>query len=279
MKIKETIKVKAGVHELKNDVFGLQLTKFSGTKLKGRRLDWSGDIRILLRPLQRLIDPMKLEPEETITGRPFELENLEQHCLEQLRREKVFEKEHRLASNRLLFLTQERKLLEHAEKISEVLNESIENSVEWSEVEENPKVFREDSALLLNDEEFAAAKLTREMDQVKRKWWINPDDFKKPENLQRLQKERLQRFIEQGITVTTENAKEHSLGLNATIAKSLMETLEQIEEQNEVIRSVEKMLKEISTYKIQLALHWLYVSLKKLILKDLERLPVGTLEI
>ena len=75
------------------------------------------------------------------------------------------------------------------------------------------------------------------------------------------------------------NAEEHFLELNATIAKSLKETLEQIEEQNEVIRSVEKKLKEISTYKIQLALHWLYVSLKKLILKDLERLPVGALEI
>ena len=73
-----------------------------------------------------------------------------------LRREKKLESERNLANNRLLLHSQEKKLLEKAAKVSEILGQALKNYCPWQDTAKL-ELDHVNLMLLLCEEEMAAA--------------------------------------------------------------------------------------------------------------------------
>ena len=130
--------------------------------------------------------------------------------------------------------------------------------------------------LLFCEEEMSAAQMTHELQHVQRKWWINPHQFQQPEHLQKLDPVSLKRYFEEGVTLATEVSVQHLLSLCETLSSGVETSSAMLEEQHLILENSKRELEKIRTRKSQLALHWLYVSLKQLLVRDLHLLPAGT---
>ena len=271
----ETTQLQPGPHDLDPALVWLQLSEFTGTLLKGKMVDWSTDIRRFLQPLKRFVDLNNLDLSGAITSSPLMQIELEKQSLDLLRREKKLESERNLANNRLLLHSQEKKLLEKAAKVSEILGQALKNYCPWQDTAKL-ELDHVNLMLLLCEEEMAAAQLTRELQQVQRKWWINPHLFQQPEHLHRLDPVSLKRFVEEGQTVATEVSIQHFRELCESARSDIETSSVLLEEQHQVLENTDRELEKIRIRKSQLALHWLYVSLKQLLVRDLHLLPAGT---
>jgi len=271
----ETTRLEPGSHELDPAMVWLKLSEFTGTLLKGTILDWSSDMRRSLKPLKRFVDLQTLDLSGTITSSPLMQIELEKQSLDLLRREKKLESERKLANNRLLLHSQEKKILEKAEKVSQILLQILNQYCPW----ENAGQFKLDHVnhlLLFCEEEMSAAQMTHELQHVQRKWWINPHQFQQPEHLQKLDPLSLKRYFEEGVTLATEVSVQHFLSLCETLSSGVETSSAMLEEQHLILENSKRELEKIRTRKSQLALHWLYVSLKQLLVRDLHLLPAGT---
>ena len=271
----ETTRLEPGSHELDPAMVWLKLSEFTGTLLKGTILDWSSDMRRFLKPLKRFVDLQTLDLSGTITSSPLMQIELEKQSLDLLRREKKLESERKLANNRLLLHSQEKKILEKAEKVSQILLQILNQYCPW----ENAGQLKLDHAnhlLLFCEEEMSAAQMTHELQHVQRKWWINPHQFQQPEHLQKLDPLGLKRYFEEGVTLATEVSVQHFLSLCETLSSGVETSSAMLEEQHLMLENSKRELEKIRTRKSQLALHWLYVSLKQLLVRDLHLLPAGT---
>ena len=127
----ETTRLEPGSHELDPAMVWLKLSEFTGTLLKGKILDWSSDMRRFLKPLKRFVDLQTLDLSGTITSSPLMQIELEKQSLDLLRREKKLESERKLANNRLLLHSQEKKILAKAEKVSQSLLQILNQYCPW----------------------------------------------------------------------------------------------------------------------------------------------------
>ena len=271
----ETTRLEPGSHELDPAIVWLKLSEFTGTLLKGTILDWSSDMRRFLKPLKRFVDLQTLDLSGTITSSPLMQIELEKQSLDLLRREKKLESERKLANNRLLLHSQEKKILEKAEKVSQILLQILNQYCPWENAAQL-KLDQVDHLLLFCEEEMSAAQMTHELQHVQRKWWINPHQFQQPEHLQKLDPVSLKRYFEEGVTLATEVSVQHLLSLCETLSSGVETSSAMLEEQHLILENSNRELEKIRTRKSQLALHWLYVSLKQLLVRDLHLLPAGT---
>ena len=271
----ETTRLEPGSHELDPAMVWLKLSEFTGTLLKGTILDWSSDMRRFLKPLKRFVDLQTLDLSGTITSSPLMQIELEKQSLDLLRREKKLESERKLANNRLLLHSQEKKILEKAEKVSQILLQILNQYCPWENAGQL-KLDHVNHLLLFCEEEMSAAQMTHEMQHVQRKWWINPHQFQQPEHLQKLDPVSLKRYFEEGVTLATEVSVQHFLSLCETLSSGVETSSAMLEEQHLILENSNRELEKIRTRKSQLALHWLYVSLKQLLVRDLHLLPAGT---
>ena len=271
----ETTRLEPGSHELDPAMVWLKLSEFTGTLLKGTILDWSSDMRRFLKPLKRFVDLQTLDLSGTITSSPLMQIELEKQSLDLLRREKKLESERKLANNRLLLHSQEKKILEKAEKVSQILLQILNQYCPWENAGQL-KLDQVNHLLLFCEEEMSAAQLTHELQHVQRKWWINPHQFQQPEHLQKLDPVSLKRYFEEGVTLATEVSVQHFLSLCETLSSGVETSSAMLEEQHLILENSKRELEKIRTRKSQLALHWLYVSLKQLLVRDLHLLPAGT---
>ena len=271
----ETTRLEPGSHELDPAMVWLKLSEFTGTLLKGTILDWSSDMRRFLKPLKRFVDLQTLDLSGTITSSPLMQIELEKQSLDLLRREKKLESERKLANNRLLLHSQEKKILEKAEKVSQILLQILNQYCPWENAGQL-KLDQVNHLLLFCEEEMSAAQMTHELQHVQRKWWINPHQFQQPEHLQKLDPVSLKRYFEQGVTLATEVSVQHFLSLCETLSFGVETSSAMLEEQHLILDNSNRELEKIRTRKSQLALHWLYVSLKQLLVRDLHLLPAGT---
>ncbi len=271
----ETTRLEPGSHELDPAMVWLQLSEFTGTLLKGTILDWSSDMRRFLKPLKRFVDLQTLDLSGTITSSPLMQIELEKQSLDLLRREKKLESERKLANNRLLLHSQEKKILEKAEKVSQILLQILSQYCPWENAGQL-KLDQVNHLLLFCEEEMSAAQMTHELQHVQRKWWINPHQFQQPEHLQKLDPLGLKRYFEEGVTLATEVSVQHFLSLCETLSSGVETSSAMLEEQHLILENSNRELEKIRTRKSQLALHWLYVSLKQLLVRDLHLLPAGT---
>ncbi|MEC8236405.1 MAG: hypothetical protein VX063_01860, partial [SAR324 cluster bacterium] len=271
----ETTRLEPGSHELDPAMVWLKLSEFTGTLLKGTILDWSSDMRRFLKPLKRFVDLQTLDLSGTITSSPLMQIELEKQSLDLLRREKKLESERKLANNRLLLHSQEKKILEKAEKVSQILLQILNQYCPWENTGQL-KLDHVNHLLLFCEEEMSAAQMTHEMQHVQRKWWINPHQFQQPEHLQKLDPLSLRRYFEEGVTLATEVSVQHFLSLCETLSSGVETSNTMLEEQHLILENSKRELEKIRTRKSQLALHWLYVSLKQLLVRDLHLLPAGT---
>jgi len=272
----ETTRLEPGSHELDPAMVWLKLSEFTGTLLKGTILDWSSDMRRFLKPLKRFVDLQTLDLSGTITSSPLMQIELEKQSLDLLRREKKLESERKLANNRLLLHSQEKKILEKAEKVSQILLQILNQYYPW-EKSAQLKLDQVNHLLLFCEEEMSAAQMTHELQHVQRKWWINPHQFQQPEHLQKLDPVGLKRYFEEGVTLATEVSVQHFLSLCERLSSGVETSSAMLEEQHLILENSQRELEKIRTRKSQLALHWLYVSLKQLLVRDLHLLPAGTL--
>ena len=271
----ETTRLEPGSHELDPAMVWLKLSEFTGTLLKGTILDWSSDMRRFLKPLKRFVDLQTLDLSGTITSSPLMQIELEKQSLDLLRREKKLESERKLANNRLLLHSQEKKILEKAEKVSQILLQILNQYCPWENAGQL-KLDQVNHLLLFCEEEMSAAQMTHELQHVQRKWWINPHQFQQPEHLQKLDPVSLKRYFEEGVTLATEVSVQHLLSLCETLSSGVVTSNAMLEEQHLILENSKRELEKIRTRKSQLALHWLYVSLKQLLVRDLHLLPAGT---
>ena len=271
----ETTRLEPGSHELDPAMVWLKLSEFTGTLLKGTILDWSSDMRRFLKPLKRFVDLQTLDLSGTITSSPLMQIELEKQSLDLLRREKKLESERKLANNRLLLHSQEKKILEKAEKVSQILLQILNQYYPWEKAVKL-KLDQVNYLLLFCEEEMSAAQMTHELQHVQRKWWINPHQFQQPEHLQKLDPVSLKRYFEEGVTLATEVSVQHFLSLCETLSSGIETSNAMLEEQHLILENSKRELEKIRTRKSQLALHWLYVSLKQLLVRDLHLLPAGT---
>ena len=271
----ETTRLEPGSHELDPAMVWLKLSEFTGTLLKGTILDWSSDMRRFLKPLKRFVDLQTLDLSGTITSSPLMQIELEKQSLDLLRREKKLESERKLANNRLLLHSQEKKILEKAEKVSQILLQILNQYCPWENAGQL-KLDQVNHLLLFCEEEMSAAQMTHELQHVQRKWWINPHQFQQPEHLQKLDRVSLKRYFEEGVTLATEVSVQHFLSLFETLSSGVETSSAMLEEQHLILENSKRELEKIRTRKSQLALHWLYVSLKQLLVRDLHLLPAGT---
>ena len=271
----ETTRLEPGSHELDPAMVWLKLSEFTGTLLKGTILDWSSDMRRFLKPLKRFVDLQTLDLSGTITSSPLMQIELEKQSLDLLRREKKLESERKLANNRLLLHSQEKKILEKAEKVSQILLQIMNQYCPWENAGQL-KLDHVNHLLLFCEEEMSAAQMTHELQHVQRKWWINPHQFQQPEHLQKLDPVSLNRYFEEGVTLATEVSVQHFLSLCETLSSGVETSSAMLEEQHLILENSKRELEKIRTRKSQLALHWLYVSLKQLLVRDLHLLPAGT---
>ncbi len=271
----ETTRLEPGSHELDPAMVWLKLSEFTGTLLKGTILDWSSDMRRFLKPLKRFVDLQTLDLSGTITSSPLMQIELEKQSLDLLRREKKLESERKLANNRLLLHSQEKKILEKAEKVSQILLQILNQYCPWEKAVQL-KLDQVNHLLLFCEEEMSAAQMTQELQHVQRKWWINPHQFQQPEHLQKLDPVSLKRYFEEGVTLATEVSVQHLLSLCECLSSGVETSSAMLEEQHLIIENSKRELEKIRTRKSQLALHWLYVSLKQLLVRDLHLLPAGT---
>ena len=271
----ETTRLEPGSHELDPAMVWLKLSEFTGTLLKGTILDWSSDMRRFLKPLKRFVDLQTLDLSGTITSSPLMQIELEKQSLDLLRREKKLESERKLANNRLLLHSQENKILEKAEKVSQILLQILNQYCPWENAGQL-KLDQVNHLLLFCEEEMSAAQMTHELQHVQRKWWINPYQFQQPEHLQKLDPVGLKRYFEEGVTLATEVSVQHFLSLCETLSSGVETSSAMLEEQHLILENSQRELEKIRTRKSQLALHWLYVSLKQLLVRDLHLLPAGT---
>ena len=271
----ETTRLEPGSHELDPAMVWLKLSEFTGTLLKGTILDWSSDMRRFLKPLKRFVDLQTLDLSGTITSSPLMQIELEKQSLDLLRREKKLESECKLANNRLLLHSQEKKILEKAEKVSQILLQILNQYCPWEKAAQL-ELDHVNHLLLFCEEEMSAAQMTHELQHVQRKWWINPHQFQQPEHLQKLDPLGLKRYFEEGVTLATEVSVQHFLSLCETLSSGVETSSAMLEEQHLILENSNRELEKIRTRKSQLALHWLYVSLKQLLVRDLHLLPAGT---
>ena len=270
----ETTRLEPGSHELDPAMVWLKLSEFTGTLLKGTILDWSSDMRRFLKPLKRFVDLQTLDLSGTITSSPLMQIELEKQSLDLLRREKKLESERKLANNRLLLHSQEKKILEKAKKVSQILLQILNQYCPWENAAQL-KLDQVNHLLLFCEEEMSAAQMTHELQHVQRKWWINPHQFQQPEHLQKLDPVSLKRYFEEGVTLATEVSVQHFLSLCETLSSGVETSNAMLEEQHLILENSKRELEKIRTRKSQLALHWLYVSLKQLLVRDLHLLPAG----
>ena len=271
----ETTRLEPGSHELDPAMVWLKLSEFTGTLLKGTILDWSSDMRRFLKPLKRFVDLQTLDLSGTITSSPLMQIELEKQSLDLLRREKKLESERKLANNRLLLHSQEKKILEKAEKVSHILLQILNQYCPWGNAAQL-KLDQVNHLLLFCEEEMSAAQMNHDLQHVQRKWWINPHQFQQPEHLQKLDPVCLKRYFEEGVTLATEVSVKHLLSLCETLSSGVVTSNAMLEEQHLILENSKRELEKIRTRKSQLALHWLYVSLKQLLVRDLHLLPAGT---
>ncbi|MED5342423.1 MAG: hypothetical protein VX560_01780, partial [SAR324 cluster bacterium] len=216
----ETTRLEPGSHELDPAMVWLKLSEFTGTLLKGTILDWSSDMRRFLKPLKRFVDLQTLDLSGTITSSPLMQIELEKQSLDLLRREKKLESERKLANNRLLLHSQEKKILEKAEKVSQILLQILNQYCPWENAGQL-KLDHVNHLLLFCEEEMSAAQMTHELQHVQRKWWINPHQFQQPEHLQKLDPLGLKRYFEEGVTLATEVSVQHFLSLCETLSSGV----------------------------------------------------------
>ena len=271
----ETTRLEPGSHELDPAMVWLKLSEFTGTLLKGTILDWSSDMRRFLKPLKRFVDLQTLDLSGTITSSPLMQIELEKQSLDLLRREKKLESERKLANNRLLLHSQEKKILEKAEKVSQILLQILNQYCPWENAGQL-KLDQVNHLLMFCEEEMSAAQMTHELQHVQRKWWINPHQFQQPEHLQKLDPLGLKRYFEEGVILATEVSVQHFLSLCETLSSGVETSSAMLEEQHLILENSKRELEKLRTRKSQLALHWLNVSLKQLLVRDLHLLPAGT---
>ena len=119
-------------------------------------------MRRFLKPLKRFVDLQTLDLSGTITSSPLMQIELEKQSLDLLRREKKLESERKLANNRLLLHSQEKKILEKAEKVSQILLQIMNQYCPWENAGQL-KLDHVNHLLLFCEEEMSAAQMTHEL--------------------------------------------------------------------------------------------------------------------
>ena len=126
-------------------------------------------------------------------------------------------------------------------------------------------------ALLLCEDEKKASELSLQLSSIDKKLWINPLQYDSVDQLPQINPSLFQDYAQQGIIISTSQALQH-LELLCRQALDQFQNLsgEQLI-QKQVIEHAEKELIRLQDEKQQLALRWIYASLKRLFLRDQER--------
>ena len=121
---------------------------------------------------------------------------------------------------------------------------------------------------MLCEEENLAAELNLKLSKVQRKLWINPFKFQQPEDLTQFNTKMIISYLKPKNLIVTATARAHleNLCRQAIEQEEKAETV--FNEQNKIIEHGITDAALLLKNKKNLALSWLYVSLKQLLYRD-----------
>lgn len=261
-----------GRHTLEDSLVWLQLSHFEDVILDGKYLDLHEEIQKILQPLAFFIDVNHLNilphfSKDTISR--IELEEQRDHLMKQ---EKQLTNESRLAQNKCLLFSQEEEVLKDATQIAQRLIRYLAQSILWEDVMSRKNPLEESQVLFFCEEQEQAYELNQQLTHIAKKLWINPDDYQDADQLRHLNIEMIEQYSQNGAIVVTTGATKHWESLNNQIFERYQKITRESVLQKQVREQAQVELELIQQKKEELALRWIYTSLKQLLGKHQSRL-------
>ncbi|MGK5092420.1 hypothetical protein WDW89_10470 [Deltaproteobacteria bacterium TL4] len=254
-----------GSYPLEQSMLWLQLEDFANVSFSGAPFKWYQEIKQLLLPLQFFVEIHELKVPPVIHCPDLSRIELNQQREALLKKEKQLTAEHRLAHNKYLLYSQEEKILDEVVIIAEQLTPCLAKSRAWEEVWENTRELQTTQALLLCEDEELASELSRQLNYIPKTLWMNPLEYQNVDQLLRINVKTFQDYVAHGIIVVTQVSLKHLESLCAEAISRSRNLGGACLVQQQVMSQTQKELYEVLQQKHQLALHWIYSSLKKIL--------------
>ena len=252
----------------KDAVYWLKLDESPEKSIKLCLIDWCADLHHILAPLDNFVELNDLQMANISAPLPIQKAEFEKKRNNLLAEEKSLETTiHQAESSQMLY-RQERDVLQKINTFSKMLIEALSKSITWEAAAENAAEVKTSRALLLCEEENLAAELNLKLSNVQRKLWINPFKFQQPEDLTQFNTKMIISYLKPKNLIVTATARAHleNLCRQAIEQEEKAETV--FNEQNKIIEHGITDAALLMKNKKNLALSWLYVSLKQLLYRD-----------
>ena len=254
--------------QLKDPVYWLKLDESPEINSKICLIDWRSDLNHILAPLNNFVMLNEIKMDNNCTLKPIQKLEFEKTYESLLTEEKSLEKIIQQAKRSQMIYEQERKILQKITLFSKLLANALSESITWETATQNVAGLKISRALLLCEEENYAAELSLNLREVQRKLWINPFKFQQPEDLSQLNIKMISTYLKPKSLIVTIAARVHL----EKLCQQVHEQGENIEiilnEKNKIIEDSKAFSDLLIKNKNNLALRWLYVSLKQLIYRD-----------
>jgi len=253
---------------LKNSVNWLRLDSFPEEDLSDREIDWSLDASQIISPLSEFVDLNEIKFSNKSVYAPIQKLEFEKLKKNLLKEEKIVQNKIGKAEIDQMLYSQERDILQKLESLNKMLIKCLSTSRMWDETIEKASEIKLSKALLFCEEEILAAELNFKLTEVKKKLWINPLKFQKPEDLIQLNSKMVYSYLKPKTIIITPEAKIHLKNICAKFNDELCKAEEVFNNQKIQIDNAKTDLSLIRKNKKHLALRWLSVSFGKLLYRD-----------
>ena len=231
-------------------------------------IDWSFDLIQILEPLNGFVDLNDLEVLKNSKYLPMhkvEFENFKKRIFNEENEIKIIINQ---AETDQMLYAQELQVLKKLNSFTKILMGVLAFSRTWEEARERASKMDQPKLLLLCEEENRAAELNLKLREVKKKLWINPLKFKKPEDLIQLNTKMIKSYFKPKCIVINSDAKNHLENLCRQTSKEFKKAKIDYKEKNLIIKHSKTDLSLVQKNKKDLALRWLNVSFRQLLYRD-----------
>ena len=253
---------------MKNSVNWIKLDNTLETNLSDREIDWSLDASQIISSLSEFVDLNEIKFSNKSVYAPIQKLEFEKLKKNLLKEEKIVQNKIGKAEIDQMLYSQERDILQKLESLNKMLIKCLSTSRMWDETIEKASEIKLSKALLFCEEEILAAELNFKLTEVKKKLWINPLKFQKPEDLIQLNSKMVYSYLKPKTIIITPEAKIHLKNICAKFNDELCKAEEVFNNQKIQIDNAKTDLSLIRKNKKHLALRWLSVSFGKLLYRD-----------
>ncbi|MBF0353368.1 MAG: hypothetical protein HQM11_20240 [SAR324 cluster bacterium] len=266
--VKSLTSLQGGEYTLEHKFLWVQLMEFPQMVFQGYRLRWEHEMEQILAPLKPHIEIESLTWYTPRAESPISRLELEHQLNGLQKREKQLEQEHRDAHRRNLIYSQEIAILTEVIQIVKKLTTLLAKALISDDILRDRVDTHFTQVLLLCEYQEQASELMLKLPHIPKKLWINPQDYQDAEDLKKLNILQLEQFSKSGAIIITNDGLQHL----ETLCKNALSRYEQVGIDGDQLEQQDQQtgadLKAIQQQKKDLALQWLYVSVKQLFIRD-----------